>query len=524
MTPRTRRRLLGSVLVGLLLAPPLHAQTLRVGVSAAITSMDPHFHLATPNMAAAAHIYDRLVSFDEASRIVPGLAESWRPDGETAWLFTLRPGVTFHDGTPLTPEDIVASFVRAPAVPNSPSGFGIVTSNIASIEVVDARTLRIRTRSAHPLLPNDVAQINIIRASLRGASTADFNAGRAAIGTGPYRFVAWAPGDRLSLERNPGWWGGQTPWATTELRILSADPTRVAALLAGDVDIIENVPPSDVERLSRTAGIGLTRTTSARLMYLALDQGREPAPFVTSADRQPAVPNPLKDARVRRALSLAIDRQALAERLLLGEAEPTLNVVPPGLFGHEPALLPPAANLAEARRLLAEAGFAGGFGLTLHAPNDRFVSDERVAQAIGQMFTRIGVRTQVEALPWTVFAPRASRLEFGAMLVGANSITGEASGILRLLLATFDRETGAGPLNRGRYSNPEFDRLLGTALATLDDAAREGLLRDAARLAMADVGIVPLYFQKSVWGHRATVRPTPRADEQTLAHFVALAR
>ena len=518
------RRLSGAALLGMLLTSAVEAQTLRVGLSAAITSMDPHFHLATPNMAAAAHIYDRLVNFDESSRIVAGLAEDWRPDGDTAWIFTLRRGVTFHDGSPLTAEDVVASFARAPSVPNSPSGFGIVTGNIAAIEVVDARTLRIHTRAPHPLLPNDAAQINIIRAATRTASTAEFNTGRAAIGTGPYRFVAWTPGDRLSLERNRDWWGGQTPWASVELRILSSDPTRVAALLAGDVDVIENVPPSDVDRVSRNAGLAVTRTTSARLMYLALDQAREPPPFVSTTDRQSAGLNPLKDVRVRRALSLAIDRQALADRLLLGEAEPTLNVVPAGLFGHDPALAPPPANLLEARRLLSEAGYGSGFSLTLHAPNDRFVSDERVAQAIGQMFTRIGVRTQIEALPWTVFAPRASRLEFGAMLVGANSITGEASGILRLLLATFNRETGAGPLNRGRYSNPEFDRLLGTALATLDDSTRERLLRQAVRVAMTDVGIVPLYFQKSIWGHRAAMVPTPRADEQTLAHFIRAAR
>lgn len=175
-----------------LLTQPAAAQILRVGVSAAITSMDPHFHLATPNMAAAAHVYDRLVSFDESSRIVPGLAKSWRPDGETAWLFTLRPGVAFHDGTPLTIDDIIASFARSPAVPNSPSGFGIVTSNIAAIEAVDARTLRIRTRAPHPLLPNDAAQINVIRNTMRGAAPSEFTNGSAAIGTGPYRFVNWA--------------------------------------------------------------------------------------------------------------------------------------------------------------------------------------------------------------------------------------------------------------------------------------------------------------------------------------------
>lgn len=516
----TRARLcstLGLFLLAPLAVTPALAQdsTLRVGLGANITSLDPHFHVIGSNSALARNMFDGLVNQDDRQQLVAGLASAWRAVDDTTWEFRLRPDARFHNGAAVEAEDVAASLRRVPNVRNSPSSFLPFVRPIAAVEVVDAQTLRIRTREPFPLLPNSLSRIAILPRTLEQAETADFNSGKAMIGTGPYRFAAYTPGDRVEMEAvQPGQNGAI--WSRVSFRFLPNNPGRVAALLSNDVDLIENVPTTDVERLRKDSRVQLASVASNRVMYLHLDHEREQSPFVRGRDGA-AIPNALRDARVRQALSLSIDRRALVARVMDGEGTAAGQLVPEGYFGHVPGLAAPAADLNSARRLLAEAGLPNGFQLTLHAPNDRYPNDEKVAQVLAQMWTRAGIPTKVEAQPGNVYFTRASNREYSLIMGGAAAETGEASSVLRPLLATFNAERGDGSGNRGRYSNAEFDRLLGEALRTVDDAKREALLRQATELAIQENGVIPVLFFANSWATRPGFTYRPRTDGWTLA-------
>ena len=212
---------------------PAYGGNLAIGLGADVTAIDPHYHNLTPNSNVAAHIFDYLVLRDERQRMIPGLAESWRTVDPLTWEFKLRRGVKFHDGSPFTAADVVASIERVPTVPNSPSPFTVYTKQIKEMIVVDPYTIRFRTATPYPLMPSDLTQVAIISKGAENASTEDFNSGKAAVGTGPYKLVRYAKGDRIELARNDDYWGGKTPWEKVTLRLLPADAPRVAALLAG---------------------------------------------------------------------------------------------------------------------------------------------------------------------------------------------------------------------------------------------------------------------------------------------------
>jgi peptide/nickel transport system substrate-binding protein len=513
--------------VGLAAALPAAAQNLTIAVGAPITSIDPHFHNLSPNNALAEQIFDGLFGTDSQARVVPELAASWRLVGDDAWEIVLKQGVKFHNGSAFTAEDVAFTLARAPNVPNSPSSFGIYTRAVAGVEIVDQHTIRLRTRGPYPLLPVDLAQVVMLdKETHERASTEDFNAGRVAFGTGPFRFVRYAPGDRVELERNDTYHGPAPAWQKVTVRIIVNDAARTAALRAGDVDFIDQVATSDIEGLRRIPTLQLSEVVGLRIIYLALDRSRGEGgtPFVTNAQGVPVSPNPLHDVRVRRALSMAINREAIARQLMEGAAIPAGQFLPPGVYSHVPDLAPPRFDADGARRLLAEAGFPQGLTVTLHGPNDRYINDARIIQAVAQMWTRAGINTRVEASPWATYIARASRQEFSIFLVGWGTSTGEASSPLRSLVATFDRDTGMGPSNRGRFSNAEVDRLLAEALRTLDDAAREKLLQQATRVAIEDVGIIPIHIQKNVWAMRRGLVHDARADELTRAQDIRPAR
>ena len=326
--------------------------------------------------------------------------------------------------------------------------------------------------------------------------------------------MRYAKGDRIELARNDTYWGAKAAWDKVTLRIITADPSRVAALLAGDVRAIENVPTADIARIAKSSDLTLYRTVSHRLMYLHLDSDRERSPFVTDKAGKPLEKNPLKDLRVRRAISKAINRQALVERVMEGAAVSTGQLMPEGLFGYSSALKPEPYDVEGAKKLLAEAGYPDGFGLTLHAPNNRYVNDEQIAQAIAQLLARVGIATRVDAMPSSIFFSRGSKLEFSLMLVGWGSDTAEASSPLKALLATFNTQKGMGAANRGRYSSAKMDDLLTQALATVDDTRRERLLQQATEIAVGDLGIIPLYHQHNLWATRKGVTYAPRTDER----------
>ncbi|SDW70722.1 ABC transporter substrate-binding protein [Roseicitreum antarcticum] len=511
-------QLMTATAVAALCAGSASAQTLTAGLSAAPSSMDPHFATTGQNQQLAMNLYDRLVHIDAAGNFTPGLATEWEvSEDRLTWTFTLREGVTFTNGSPFTAHDVVYTFERIPEVPNSPAPFTQRLAAISSVEAVDDQTLVVTTAEPAPVLISDLATIYIVSRDAGDAESADFDRGTAALGTGPYRMVSYSPGEQLVIARNDDYWGETAAFEEITIRFLDNAATRVASLQAGEVDFIDAVPPNDLQRLSADDGIDVISAPSARMLYMGVDQLED-----TTVQIDPAVGNPFLDVRVREALSLGINREAIIDRIQFGSGAPANQFAPEGIFGHNPDLPTPTYDPERARELLAEAGYEDGWSMTIHGPAGRYVNDTDVLLAVGQMWAQLGLDVEVESVPTNVYFGQATAREFSAFMVAFGITTGESSLALRNVLGSFDEDRGWGSNNRFRYSSPEFDAALGEAFEAFDDAEREAALQEAARIAAEDVAVIPLYWEGNNWAVRANYSFTPSPDGRSLMTNISL--
>ncbi len=525
---RLKEVLIGTLAAGLIGAAS--AQELKIGLSAEPSAMDPHFHNLTPNNSLTKHVFDRLTNQDENQLVKPGLAVSWRNLDDKNWEFKLRSGVKFTDGSDFTANDVIYSFCRAPRVENSPSSFAVNTRAVVGMKAADPLTLVLTTDKPYPLLPNEVSTIGILSAKANGAGqvvfdskecknvgtypkTEAFNSGQAAIGTGPYKFARFTKGDRIILERNDAYWGGKPAWERIIFRPITSAAPRVAALLSGDVDLIENAPIQDLERIKSNPGFKVVEGLSNRVIYLHFNYLDDVPPGVADAGGK----NPFRDKRVREAISKAIDRDAIVARIMGGVAVPAGELLPNVMFGTNKDMKAPKADVEGAKKLLAEAGYPNGFSLVLGTPNDRYVNDGQIAQAVAQMLTRIGLKVSLEAMTASQFFAKRNKREFGFWLAGWGADTGEMSSPLKALVSTPNRDKGMGTTNPGGYSNPKMDALVEQALGTVNDEKRGALLAEASRVVMADYGALPLHFEMTTWAFRKDLSYLPRADQNTEA-------
>jgi peptide/nickel transport system substrate-binding protein len=517
---RTLRVALAALALGAFsLAHAAPERSVSIGLQAAITSIDPHYHNLSPNNSMLIHVFEPLIARDSNQKLVPALATSWKAIDDLTWEFKLRKNVKFHDGSPFTAEDVVFTLNRIPNVPNSPSSFATFTKPIVDVKVVDPHTIVFKTASPHVLLPSDLASVLIV-SKLHGekATTADYNSGKAAIGTGPYKFVEYIQNQHVLLKANYGYWGGEQPWDKVTFKILSNPAARVAALLSRDVQMIETVPTSDIAKFARDANFELADKVSNRVIYVHLWQWSDKSPpFVTTKDGKPLDKNPFRDARVRKALSMAINRDAISERIMEKKSVPAAQLLADNFYGTSKKLKPQKYDPEGAKKLLAEAGYPNGFAMTVHGTNNRYINDDKIAQTLAQFYSRIGIDTKVETLPAGTYFSRATNGEFGYMLLGWGTESGEQGSSLRSLLATRNPEKGMGVNNRGRYSNPVMDEQLVQALVTMDDKKREGLIQRAAETAMNDTALIPIHYEVSTWATAKGYRYTPRTDQYTLA-------
>lgn len=487
-------------------------------MAADVTSIDPHFSNIAPNNAVGWHIYDALVNVDADARLIPGLATAWRAVDDTTWEFTLRKGVRFHDGSAFDARDVEYSVKRAASMADRGGQFGGFVRAIVGTEIVDAHTIRFKTATAYAVLPQDLNSIFIVSHHAGAATTAEFNAGRSAIGTGPYKLKSFLRGDRIVLVRNDAYWGTRPAWDTVTLRLLPQDAARLAALLAGDVDAIEHIPTSDVGRIARNARLHIERKVSWRTLFLHLDQYRNAPPGVTDKSGGPLGRNPFRDGRVRAAMALAINRKAIVERVMEGMALPAGNLVAPPVFAYDASLAAPPYDPQAARKLLAEAGYPDGFRITLAAPNNRYVNDEQIAQALAQMFARVGIdAVHVQTYPAATYFTKARTGKFAVALLGWGSFAGDLA--LRALVATPTPAKGLGSWNWGHYSNARVDQLIVQSLATVDQTKREMTAKEAMDIAMRDHAVILLHHQMASWAMRSDLRYAGRTDEYTLAQF-----
>ena len=504
---------------------------LTIGVRAEAASMDPHWTQLSGDTQVQEHIFERLVGLSSTSQPVPGLATSWEPIDETTWEFKLREGVRWHDGEDFTAEDVVFSFDRLRAgvsgAPASPA-FQLEKGG-KQWEMIDDYTIRITTDGPYPTMAEDLAMLPIIaeHAAAGAEPSVDFNTGAAAIGTGPYMFSEYTPGSQIVVTRFDDYWGGEPHWDRVVFRPIGQDSARLAALLNGDVDMINYPPTVDLPQLEADPDFTISSIASDRLIYI-IPGNKHVEPFITDANGEVMEPNPLRDWRVRRALSLAINRDAIRDRIMGGASLPTRNIVPPGFFGHVDELEADPYDPEQAQALLAEAGYGDGFNIMLHGPNDRYINDARILEAVAQMWSRIGITTEVDAMPRNIFFSRLIRgdelsipgfdvPEFSIALTGWGTVAGEATYTVSGTLETYNAATGGGNGNFGRYSNTEVDARSVLAKRTIDNDERREILEAAITIGMDDYAYIPIHFQVNQWAMRSDLTHDPRTNERTRA-------
>ena len=524
-----RRQLLSASAAAALLSPraPLAqgaaraSGTLTVGVRTGPESIDPHWSTLGGHIEALRHIYDSLVAQDENLGLKPGLATSWRAVDDTTWEFKLREGVRFHDGSPFTAEDVKFSLERIPQV-TGPMSMVLYTKRARGAEVVDPLTVRVMTDGPAPTLVNDFTRLMIVSRKIGPeARNEQFNSGAAAIGTGPFRYMRWEPRGDLVLERFDGWWGGAQPWARVVRREIPNDAARIAALKSGQVDLINYVPATDVAALQRDPTMEVVVGDSVYVFNVIFSLA-EKLPRPAKVDGREAEANPFRDARVRQAMDLAIDRRALARVVFEGFAKPMSQLMPESFFGASPNLPERRPDLPRARALLAEAGYPRGFEVDFHSTNNRLPGDAALCEALAQQWSRIGVKANPNAVTGTVFFPASTRGEYSLQMSGWGTLTGEAAYTYGAMIHGPDPSVGFGNFNRSGYSNPEVNKLLLDGARTLDEGRRREMFARAAEISMNERPVLPIVMPQTVWAMgKNKLGFTPRVDQETLAHLVA---
>jgi peptide/nickel transport system substrate-binding protein len=490
------------------------AETLRIGVLTEPTSMDPHFWWYQPNREVLRSVFDRLVEETATGGVGPHLAESWKLINDKTWEFKLRKGVKWHDGSPFTADDVVFTIERIPTVKGSPGNFSGAVAGKKAV-AVDDLTLRIITDKPSPQAARDLTQFTIAsRKHTTGATTKDFNSGKVTIGTGAYKFVEWVKGDRVVLKANPDYWGGKPDWDEAIYRPISEDGSRVAALLNGDVDLINRVPTQDIVRLRKDDRVVVQQRAAKRLIFMWPDMGRDLSPHVKDAKGNVMWPNPLRDWRVRKALSKAINRPAILDRIMEGNARLSGNLMPEGVWGYNPDLKVEPFDPDGARKLLDEAGYANKIHLDVHVMNDRYVNSVQIVEAVAQMWTQVGVKTNVISMPDSAVIPLAKRRGVSMQLMGLAG-TGEPSGYMKISLHS--RTPGFGSWNLTRYSNDRLDTLIETAIIEMDADKQLKMFQEAAAVALNDLVWIPIHHQVNTWATRKGVDYPARQDDHTVA-------
>lgn len=497
MTRFPWRQSLGAVALSLALVHPAAAQTtVRWGNNGEVTTMDPHGVFSTANAALLGNIYDTLVRLDRNLKFEPGLATKWEVLAPDRYRFTIRQGVRFHDGTPMTAADVVASLRRA-SVPNSP--YASVTHMISAIEQSGPDTVDVLLRGPYPVLINDLAGVAILSERWMQAHDAmlptDPARGAASYanihtnGTGPFRLVSRELDSETVLEAFPGWWDKREHNIDrVSFRPLPNDATRLAALLSGQVDVITPTPLQDAERLRRDPNITLVEAQDLRVMYYGFNVA-ENHRIGGGGDR-----NPLADVRVRRAMTMALDVPGITRAVMRGLAQPTHAMIAEQINGFDPAQSVQRAPFDPegAKRLLAEAGYPDGFTISMQCPVDRFVNIDRVCQATAAMWARIGVRVNYSGVRFAAYMQAFQQRSQDIYVMGwANTPQLDGFSILNNVMHT--RTQRRGSWNAGNTSDPALDALVERIAVEMDPTRRTALLTEAFAIERANYWMIPLY-------------------------------
>ena len=507
------------------LAAPAQAQTLRWAAQNDILTLDPHSQNHATTSAILQHSYEGLVRYNAKYEVEPSLATKWTYISPTQVRFELRKGVKFHDGSPFTADDVIFSYGRV----KQPNGtMGIYVTGVSEIRKVDSHTVDLILSGPNPILLRNLVNFFIMSEAWakknNSVNVADFKskeesfASRNVMGTGPYRITGWTPEQRITMTINNDWWdkhGGNVKEVI--YTPIKSDATRVAALLSGDVDLLTDLPTQDIARLRQDSKLKVVDGPEVRTIYLAPDLG---SPELKHSNIKGK--NPFADKRVRQALSLAIDREAIRRTTMRGLSIPAALIVAPGVNGHEEALDKPApANVDAAKKLLADAGYPNGFELRLNCPNNRYVNDEEICQNVVAMWARVGVKAQLAAENMVTFIQKVQNFDSSMYLLGWGVATYDAQYSLQSLIRT--RSTGAdGNFNFSKISDPVVDRLTDAMKTETDVAKRNAMIREALVRTRDEMLVIPLHHQVRPWAMKAGVTTIHRSDDRPEARFTSI--
>ncbi len=508
----------------LMAALPAGAAELRFSTTSDPTTLDPNAGNSAPVYSLLSNVYEGLVRRGRDMEIEPGLATAWEPleDGD-GWRFTLREGVTFHGGEAFDASDVVFSYERASSdESDTASWFAGVTEVVA----VDDFTVEIRTEGPNPIFVDGIANWmmmdagwaeanDALRPSIEQGNYATLNTN----GTGPYRITERQPGLKTVLEAYEGWWGEDRGNVTTATYTpVQNAATAVAALLSGELDLIEPVPLQDARRVADAAGVDTISGIEARVIMLG---------FPNDADAlvgggAETVGNPFADVRVRRAVAQAINVPAILQTVMRGAAEPATQLIGPGMRGYSEAAELTPYDPDGARALLAEAGYPDGFAFSFKCPNDRYLNDEAVCTAVNTMLAQVGLEPRFEVMPVANYWPVLRAEDHDMFLLGWSPGTFDAEHPIRFLLATPDEEAKLGSWNFGGYSNARVDELLPMIQSEIDEAARQAMIDEVVAITSEEVAYVPLYIQPLLWGVKSGMEVVQRPDNFIILRWIEM--
>ena len=491
-----------------------NAQTIRIANQGDALSMDPHSFNESLQLSVTSNVYEPLVGRNKDLSLAPALATAWRQTGPTVWQFELRRGVQFHDGTPFTADDVLFSFARTQADGSDMKSY---TNDFKAVRRVNDFLVEIETKTPFPILADVITQVAIMskkwcetnqaltpvdrRKGIENAASFRAN------GTGPFRLRERQPNVRTVFTRNGSYWGKiEGNVAEVIFTPIGSDATRVAALLSGEVDVMEPVPVQDIERVNNGANTRAITGPELRTIFLGMDQKRDELLFSSVKGK-----NPFKDRRVRQAFYQAIDIDGIKKTVMRGASNPTALLVGPGINGFQPEARRLPYDVEAARKLMAEAGYANGFELAMNCPNDRYVNDGRICQAVAANLARINVKINLQAETKGTYFPKILRRDTSFYMLGWTPSTYDAHNALNALMACVD-DKGAGQFNLGAYCNPKVDELTKKIQAETDKARRNAMIQEAFDLHSADVGHLPLHQQALAWGVSKKVRLVQLAD------------
>jgi peptide/nickel transport system substrate-binding protein len=498
------------------------AKTFKWTSASDIPTWDVHSQNNALANGVHASVYESLLYYNSKTfKLEPQLATSWKQTSPTSMRFTIRKGVKFSDGSDFTTDDAVFSLQRAMS---KTSNYSVYTSGIDKVVKVDADTFDVLLKAPNPVLLNQLTELRMMSKAWaeknKSVDPKDIKtkeetfAHRNAMGTGPYTLKEWQPDQKIVLVRNPNWWGNATQGKDSNVTEIvytpvRAEATRVAALLSGEVDLVLDPSPQDMGRLRTNTALKVLDGAENRTIFFGMDQFREELPGSDVKGK-----NPLKDQRVRRALFQAIDAEAIHKTTMRGLSQVTGSMVSPQVAGWTKAVhkrLPFDANAS--RKLLADAGYPNGFSVDFACPNNRYINDEEICQAVTAMWAKVGVKAKLRTLPLVTYFPMIQRNEASIYMLGWGVPTFDALYSLQSL----HRSVGAGGdgnYNVGRYSNPQMDGLIERIKKETDGPTRLGLLEKALQLSNDDVAYLPLHNQIVPWAMKKNIEIIHRADNR----------